>query len=153
MADFSTFAQRMRVKADNVEKNAVTLVRKVALSVDAAIVLATPVDTGRARSNWQVELDSPASSDISPYSPGEGLGVGEGANARAALAQGKAKIAQYTKANRAIHITNNLRYINKLNDGWSAQAGANFVEKAIIAGVDTIRNTKLLNKTITTSLD
>lgn len=138
MASLRDFAKRMQQRADSVEKNADELVRKVALAVDATVVIATPVDEGRARSNWQVNLDEPASGTVEPYAPGKEGSTG-GENSRAAIEQGKAKIANYGNANTAIHITNNLPYIKRLNDGWSAQAPAGFVEQAILVGVEAIR--------------
>lgn len=118
--------------ADNTDK----LVRKVALAVDAAVVLGTPVDTGRARSNWQVELDAPAEGKIDTY----------GQNAAAvSVAKATETIQKYDGDNHTeLHITNNLDYIGRLNDGWSAQAPAGFVESAVLAGVDQVKGAKLL---------
>lgn len=107
-----------------IEQNADALTRKVALAVDAAVVIATPVDTGRARANWQVNLGQPVS----------GTREASDKSGQAAIAEGQATIAQY-KGDSSIHITNNLPYIGRLNDGWSAQAPAGFVEKAVLIGV------------------
>jgi len=136
MAGFREFGKRMQKHGENVERNASALVRKCALAVDATVVLATPVDEGRARANWQVALGGPASGEIDPYAPGKG-GSSGAANASAALAQGKAVIATHTKG--AIHVTNNLPYIGRLNDGYSAQAPAGFVQTAVLAGVKAVR--------------
>lgn len=138
------FSKRIKVIANTVSENADQLTRKVALAVDATVVMATPVDTGRARSNWQVALDAPASGVIDAYSPGTEQSTA-GPNARAALDQGKDVIGQYRKGNE-IHITNNLPYIGKLNEGHSAQAGANFVEKAVHVGINAVRNVKITEK-------
>lgn len=141
MPSLRNFGKRMKQLSANVEKNADELVRKVALAVDSTVVMATPVDEGRARSNWQVNLDAPATGTIEPYSPGREGSTG-GENSRAAIEQGKAAIANYKggSPSSAIHITNNLPYIKRLNEGWSAQAPSGFVEKAVLTGVDAVRN-------------
>lgn len=136
MSDLRGFGKRMKTVSKTVGANADKLTRKVALAVDAAVVLATPVDTGRARSNWQVELNNiPAGTLPEPASPADGP-------ARA-IAEGKEKAAAY-KTGDTIHITNNLPYIGRLNEGWSAQAPANFVEEAALAGAATVKDARLL---------
>ena len=131
MADLKRFARNIRVRSDKLVKNIDQLVRKVALAVDTAVVIGTPVDTGRARANWQVGLGSAPDGTLpAPSSPEEGL-----ANA---LSAGQVTIGAY-KGGTIIHITNNLPYIEALNNGHSSQAPAGYVEKAVAAGVDTIR--------------
>ena len=124
MADLRQFAGRIRVMGKRIEKNADAMTRKVALAVDSAVVIATPVDTGRARSIWQVNLGGPASGTRDALDQ----------TGQAAIAEGRTEIAKY-KGGSAIHITNNLPYIGRLNDGWSAQAPSGFVEKAVLVGV------------------
>jgi hypothetical protein len=140
--DLKRFAIRLRHLGNNVERNAGKLVRKVALSVDSTVVTATPVDTGRARSNWQVEIGKPASGTLESFVPGsEGSTVGE--NTRIALAIGAAQIATH-KAGQTIYLTNNLPYIGALNNGHSAQAPAGFVQTAVLDGALQIKEAKLL---------
>ncbi len=135
--DLKGFERRMGVLGNTVGDNAHKLLRKVGLAVDGSVVIATPVDTGRARSNWIVNSGSAATDTREPYSPGKEGSTG-GPNAQAAIDQGKATIAAHPKG-ADLHITNNLAYIGKLNDGSSAQAPPLFVEKAVQAGVNTIR--------------
>lgn len=132
MPEGPEFSQRMYVRAAKFEENVDLLMRTVALSVDQAVVMATPVDTGRARANWIVSIDAPAA------------GTTDEVGAAAALAQGAKVIAQYGDGMRTIHITNNLPYIKRLNEGWSAQAPAGFVEEAVAAGVKAVRGAQLL---------
>lgn len=143
--DPRSFSRRMRVLARDVEANANLVKRRVALAVDAALVLGTPVDTGRARSNWQVNLNAPATSQRDAFAPGKNLGIGEGANARAALQQAQQAIAD-AQPGSAIYITNNLSYIGKLNQGHSAQAPSGFVEAALFSGVAQVRGARILVK-------
>jgi hypothetical protein len=124
-------------------QNADTLVRRCALATDATVVLATPVDTGRARSNWQVECNSPAQGVIEPLTTVQkGHRGSGGAVARAAIEKGKEKIAQYKGGTpqAAIYITNNLPYIGALNDGHSAQAPSGFVERAVMVGINAVHS-------------
>lgn len=137
MADLRTFARRMRNIGTKVQHNSDALVRKVAIAIDSAVVLATPVDTGRARSNWQVEINAPAAGAIDAHYPGK-EGSTQGQNAQKALDLGREKIDEY-KTGSTIHITNNLPYIGRLNDGYSAQAPVGFVESAVLVGVATIQ--------------
>lgn len=144
MASLGEFSKRIGNIAIAVEANTETAVRKAALAADASVVLATPVDTGRARSNWLVEIDAPAAGIRQPYSPGQKLGTGETANLNAALEQAAGKVAQYKVGNSEIHITNNLPYIQKLNQGSSKQAPENFVEIAVGAAIRSVEGARLV---------
>lgn len=141
MADLRKFAGNMEKVSKTISKNVDRTVRRCALAIDATVVLATPVDTGRARSNWQVELGHSIDTTREPYSEGS-EGSTAGPNARAAIEQGRTAIAAYKAngTNASIHITNNLSYIGKLNDGHSAQAPAGFVEEAVMVGVNAVRS-------------
>jgi len=125
------FQKRMVIRAKVLPGNAAKLQRKVALAIDQNIVLATPVDTGRARSNWIVKSGAPSTSLGDAYIEGE-EGSTAGANANAALAQARAAILLHRVG--PIHITNNLPYIAVLNDGSSDQAPKNFVENGVRTG-------------------
>ena len=139
MPSLNEFTRRIRARANTLGDNLTKTVRRVAITADAALVLGTPVDTGRARSNWIVALGAPASQVIEPYSPGK-AGSTEGANTQAALDQGESVITDYVAGqDMEIHITNNLPYIQRLNDGYSAQAPANFVETAVMEAVAAAR--------------
>jgi hypothetical protein len=127
--NLGVFAQRITVRAENVPMGATRLKRRVALAIDQNLVQRTPVDTGRARSNWLVNLSSSRDDEIDPYAPNNG-----GASAAAALAQGMSEIGKATPATD-IHITNNVAYLKPLNEGTSAQAPAHFVEASIRDGV------------------
>lgn len=141
MSSLEGFAKRMKRRAKNVPREVNRVKRRAALAVDQTIVLGTPVDTGTARSNWLVSLGR-ANDDIrKAYSPLEGGDMSESGNAQAALAQGQTVIKR-SKPDQDIHITNNLPYIVRLNEGYSAQAPAAFVEEAVDAGVRAARQTR-----------
>ena len=139
MATLHDFNRRIRIRARRVTEGTANLVRKVAIVADQAVVLATPVDTGTARSNWIVAMNSPSSKVIQSYAPSDGSG-----SAQAAIAQAAAVIGGY-KSGDEIHITNNLEYIGDLNDGSSRQAPANFVEESILVASKAVQSTRIVD--------
>lgn len=96
----------------------------VAIKVNQTLITSTPVDTGRARANWLVGLQNPVTSKKQESYDKEGLGT---------IASNNAVINSNKKAYTDIYISNNLEYIDALNNGHSAQAPAGFVEKAVQA--------------------
>jgi hypothetical protein len=138
------FSVRISGIGAKVAQEADRVTRQVALLADQTVVLATPVDTGRARSNWIVQLDTAPRRTIDPYVPGD-TGSTAAANVSEALAQGSSEISRYDgDKNVAIVISNNLPYIGRLNDGYSRQAPSGFVERAIQAAVQRVRGARLL---------
>jgi len=143
VASLKNFSRRIVLLAKKFGANVNKVVKRTAIVVDQTVVLATPVDTGRARSNWIVSTGSPSSSKIEPYAPGSKLGLGETGNAGGAIAQGHAAVSGRLPG-QPIFIVNNLSYIDELNKGHSDQAAAGFVEKAIQAGNAFLRKAKVL---------
>lgn len=145
MASLLEFSRRMAVRAGRISGNTTRLVRAVAIAADQAVVSATPVDTGRARSNWVAQIGAQFSGVIDAYAPGAGGSTGQ-QNVQAALDQAERVINQYTSGfDQAIYITNNLPYIGRLNEGYSAQAPANFVELALIEAVAVINRSRIID--------
>lgn len=148
MASLGDFSRRMKIIARGVNENSDKLVRKIAVAVDTTVVLATPVDTGRARSNWRVAIGTmPDLSIIAPYVPGEGNSTGE-ACARVQIQYAEMIIKGYrggAQLQPTIFISNNLPYIIPLNNGHSAQAPKAFVEKAVVNGIKMITGNNIIN--------
>lgn len=137
MAGFDAFARRMKKRAELVSDNASKAVRATALAIDQRVVTSTPVDTGRARSNWIASLNTP--SRVGNREPLAGPG-----SAGPAISEAQAVIARFGEDDASIWISNSVPYIELLNDGSSQQAPANFVQLAIIDGIKVVRKTKLL---------
>lgn len=135
MATLNEFAARMRRRAAKVETNGPRAKRRVAGAVLQAVVLSTPVKTGRARSNWFVGLGNPNRQTIAGYGPGGG---------NTAISFGRAVISTSTGP-EDIFISNNLDYIAALNRGSSLQAPAGFVERAIQIGAGVARVQRLMD--------
>jgi hypothetical protein len=95
-------------------------IRVTAFKILRNVVLATPVDTGRARGNWQVGIDSFKINTVDVTDKSGGVAI----NAGALELKG---VRDY----QTVWITNNLPYIAALNDGSSAQAPKKFVETGI----------------------
>ena len=73
---------------------------KIELAKDIAygVINLTPVDTGRARSNWIAKIGSPASHTRKPFVPGIHLGRTERANLGASYAAANANRGRAPKA-------------------------------------------------------
>lgn len=135
MSSPEVFKHRIENVALRIEGNVEKGLRKVALKIDSELVNSTPVDTGRARSNWLPAFDRPAEGTVPPSTPG------------IALATVAAKVASFDlDKNTSIHLTNNLPYIKRLDEGSSQQQPAGFVRRAITAGINGVKSVKLLRK-------
>lgn len=98
-----------------------------ALQISQTVILSTPVDTGRARANWQANIGEATTSTIDEL---DDSGLGRiGKNTQIILQKGD-------DPTQEVHITNNLSYIGKLNEGSSKQAEAGFVERAVESARD-----------------
>lgn len=134
-------AKRLEKLADDLPEQVSEQSKKAAIAIVTDLANKTPVDTSNALSNWQVTLDSPATSEIPPHFPGSG-----GNTQRASVAQTIAnaiKVLESKKPGQKIYITNNAPYIRRLNDGYSAQQPAGFVERAALIGRVVLRKFKV----------
>jgi hypothetical protein len=94
--------------------------RAATLNILKFVVLATPVDTGRARGNWQTSVSKPINSQSDIVDKSGGSTISRGSNT-----------VLQSRDYDVFYITNNLPYIEELNRGTSSQAPAKFVETAI----------------------
>lgn len=138
LKDLSRKMERLsRVIPVNVKRG----LKETVLVIDQVLVTSTPVDTGRARANWVVGL-GPSTQAIDAYFPGKG-GATAAANAEAALQQARDFLDGADVS--VIYISNNLEYIQYLNEGSSAQAPAGFIEAAVDAGVAHVKTIRVLD--------
>jgi hypothetical protein len=131
-------ARSLRGKALRVGLNIDQMVKDVASAVLEKVVSTTPHDTGRARANWQtaVRISRPISEPEWEKYDYEGTHT---------IEDGKALIQSSPRPDGStVYISNSLPYIKALNDGWSKQAPANFVELAVQAGSQAVSNSKVL---------
>lgn len=92
----------------------------------------TPVDSGKAVSNWRVSLNSPNEEKLPSFAPGF-KGSTQLVCQQAAL-EAAQSVLKIKKPGDVLYISNPLPYIRRLNDGWSSQAPAGFVERATLLG-------------------
>ena len=93
------FADRVIVQNEQMRRAIIT-------ELFGSVIKDTPVDTGRARANWQTEINAPKTNELNTTDK-------TGAGARA-------EVVAKTNASRwgdSLHLTNNLPYIFKLEYG------------------------------------
>lgn len=111
---------------DEARRNAVRIVgdrldslgRAVGLELLKRLMQATPVDTGRARGNWNASIGA------------EDGTVDPDRREQQAAAEGAARISRLklSKQGEVLLLTNGVPYIGRLNDGHSRQAPAAFIQ-------------------------
>jgi len=107
--------------------------RAIVLELFGSVIKDTPVDTGRAKGNWQTTIGAPASGTV------DRLGESE------ALADVSQQTASFG-AGKVIFLTNNLVYINRLELGWSDQAPSGFLRKNVARIQQIVRKAASDNK-------
>jgi hypothetical protein len=121
-----SFAQQLeafvRVAPEDVDRT----VRAIKLELFRSVIMDTPVDTGRARGNWQATVGAPAGGTL------------DSATATDALASVQANLGKLSDVS---WLTNNLPYIARLEDGYSKQAPAGMVRRNM-ARIQRIINEK-----------
>lgn len=110
---------------------------KVAMTIVEDLAHVTPVDESTAISNWQVQLNAPVQSAIRAYYPGS-QGSTYSQSAAATIENARAELAA-KKPGQPIYLSNVLRYIKRLNAGWSTQAPAGYVERSVLLGRLVVR--------------
>lgn len=123
----------LRFVIDDLRRFTADQVQALGLAIHANLTETTPVDTGWARSNWQMSAGSPIESTL-------GL---PGTSGVPPLVVG------YQLRQGPIYITNNVPYIQRLNEGYSQQAPAGFVQAAIERGVGEARRKRGMGRTRT----
>lgn len=134
--DLKSFAVVMEKTAAAVILDANEYQNELATRFVALVAAKTPVDAGTAKSNWVVSLGSAFTGIRAAFAPflsrkhgGSGGYVGETRN-QAGVLWSAAAILKGNKTGQDVYITNNLPYIQRLNEGWSKQAPGGFVEAA-----------------------
>jgi Bacteriophage HK97-gp10, putative tail-component len=140
--DFTGFAKRMTGLSKTVEKQANAVTQGVATELLQQLVVETPIDTGKAKSNWLVGVTVNPTEVLEPRVPGE-KGSTSQSTIAATIEEGKARIA-LRKTNQDIYIANNVDYIGSLNNGTSKQAPSNFVQKSVYLAADSLKKAKVL---------
>lgn len=134
-------AERLEKKKAAIQTAASDAAVFVAVTIVGDLAYHTPVDTSQALSSWIVTLNDPTGIVGKAHYPGLG-GSTQNASARETIELAKRMLAN-KKPGQKIYITNNQPYIKRLNDGYSAQQPAGFVERAALIGRKAIQRYKL----------
>lgn len=95
------------------------ITRLATLELFRGVILDTPVDTGRARGNWQTSVGSPQSGELDRLDK-------SGAKA---IAEAQEKVPP--GAGQVTYLANNLPYIESLEQGSSKRAPEGMVRKNV----------------------
>ena len=120
---------RIKIRGDKYSKKDMDrFFRSICLDVYRNIIIGTPVDTGRARSNWVLGINAlPADSNTQSDPGSYGVPGGKAANN---ITTANAKLKASESRLRSVFITNSVPYIEALEEGSSKQ-NSRFVDKAI----------------------
>lgn len=112
---------------------------KLTLEAHANLVRApseggTPVDTGWARANWVPEIGKRFEGTAGNRGSAE-----QGIIDQAPAQKGIAEVAlRYRLKDGPVFVSNNVPYIESLNDGSSKQAPSGFVQSALLEAINTV---------------
>jgi len=120
VSDYGADIRRFMAGASREQASVAT--RAVSLRVLSGVVLRTPVDTGRARANWQASVGQGGRGEVDAEDKGGG----------ATIERGAAAIGQQRGFEQVV-LENNLPYIGKLEDGSSRQAPDGMVANTLAA--------------------
>ena len=124
----------MTVVSRAIEGGAHNLVRMAAVVCDAAVVLGTPVDTGRARANWLASIGAPKTDPVLEFDRG----------GQKTIAAAQTVIADYDGEGEGIFLANNVAYIMPLENGHSDQAPFGMAKHAVAAAEAAVKKGKIL---------
>ncbi len=141
MANISQLAARIRLVSSNVKLETIRVTKEVAKEILETLVDNTPVDTSQALSNWQVSVGGPVSSMRAAFVVGS-KGSTRSISASATKVDGNQRVEAFTLGT-PIHITNNLSYIQGLNDGTISRQPSGFVQKAMLVGRNHLSTVKV----------
>ncbi len=102
------------------KRNPELVVRQVTIKLYSQIILASPVDTGRFRMNWQATVDNPATGILIADDPSGSRAISRVTQ----FVQGSVKWDEF-------RLTNNLPYAERLEYGWSQQAPQGMVRVTV----------------------
>lgn len=123
-------ARDVEALSDEVAEAANELKQKVALELVKILVFETPVDTSKALSNWRASLGEGLDNAIEAIYPGS-HGSTRSASGLEAISRAEAEIKR-SKPGETVAIFNAAPHIRRLNEGYSSQAPAGFIEVAVL---------------------
>lgn len=142
MTTFKGFAKKLQQVSKNFEANSERVLIRMAEGFTNKVIEHTPVDTGRAVSNWTISIGVPQMSLREPYVPGKKGSTAE-ANRRAAEAEAR-KVTKTYKSKAQVFVTNITPYIGDLESGTSKQAPYGMVDFGFLEAARILYGTNFL---------
>lgn len=118
-----SFSAQIGNYSDTTKKSLQNVRRGVTIKLFSAVILDTPVDTGRLRGNWQMTEEVPASGNLDTTDKSGGTTVQKSTAGIVA-----------TTGNNPVFLTNNLAYAERIEfEGWShTKAPQGMVRKNVV---------------------
>ena len=123
-----SFSQQITRFGKNAADKVQRVRRGVNLKLFNAVILDTPVLTGRARANWRVQVGEPQLAEIDREDKSGSVAIREVETA-----------VQASTGDQPVYLANNLPYIEALETGRSKQAPEGMVRKNIARFARLIR--------------
>lgn len=142
MGGFSDLSKSLRQQAKNIENNSSLLVRRCSSVVIEELAIRTPIDSGKAISNWILTLNSKTIAVIESHNFGV-FGSTFPSVSKTTIGRALNTLKGY-KAGDTVYIQNNTEYIDDLNKGTSKQAPSGFVQASLQRVDVIIANTDIL---------
>jgi hypothetical protein len=139
--NLAVFERRMQLIGERLDQGVGEILATTGEMAYVEIVTATPVDTGTARTSWNLSIGQ-LDTYVPPY---ENYPSMQGGNARPnALRIAAQTLRPLTQPGANVYtsvfVSSSLDYIGFLNQGSSQQAPADFVLRAVMTTVQAIRS-------------
>jgi hypothetical protein len=122
--NLSSFKLDLEREAKKLDVELEQLLRRIMLQLLRDVVLETPVDTGRARGNWQVSINKSPEGEIEPKAD--------------VISEGLATLVDLKQNPYAVvYLTNNVSYIKYLEEGTSQRGGKHMLAR----GLERVKST------------
>ena len=116
----SSFADQLRMFEAKTLDKMNRAARKITLDAFSEVIMLTPVDSGRARGNWQTAIGSVPSGTVEATDQSGNTVIAKVAGVTTGMQPGD-----------VIYMANSLPYIQRLEDGYSQQAPAGMVRLTV----------------------
>lgn len=135
------FTKRMQQIGENIDREVGEMLSLVSEMAYTEIVVATPVDTGTARTGWNITVGA-MDSYVPSYQNYPSMQSGNARPNAMRLAEQAVRPLRQPGANvyTSVFINNGVEYIGELNQGSSRQAPADFVARAVITTVRAMQS-------------
>lgn len=121
-----SFTAQLKRFAERAKREPLRVQREVFIEASRRVVMRTAVDSGRARANWHAELGAPT------------VQITEATDKTGSLAIAGAAMLP-ALPDMTMYFTNNLPYIEPLENGWSMQAPQGMVKITALEFEDIVR--------------